>query len=400
MKIILILLTIPFLALARYDETLPKGVRLLAVRQVQSDRVDSFQNISGTKENYSVDFKLDSQSLSEIDLVNEYILKDLKSNSVEAYDKLVAANYRFDVKAKVNVTGFGFGYGITNRTTFYGVIPYYRANINVTPVRTQGNNYNEVNEILKNSSNNNGVVLDMNSLPDADEGLIQSAVQNFYGYEALGEWQASGLGDIELGVKHRYKVWRDGGALVSTGLSIPTGRLDNPDIIQDIGFGSGHWGVFIESGLGQSYKKNDFNFSARAHFSLPTEKELRPSSSNSDLTVEKNNYKINPGPKFTISPSYSYHINSWWQIHSGIDYEIKLEDNYISQVEYYDQKLESISSWESTTLNVGIDFTTVKAYMNKEFQAPGSIGVNYKKVLAGRNIPNTTLFSAELRLFF
>lgn len=400
MKFILILIFTQAIAFGRYDDTLPKGVRLMAVRQVQSDRVNEFHNITGSKEGYSVDFKLDSKALSEIDLVNEYILKDLKNSSPEAYEKLLAAQYRFDVKANVNVTGIGFGYGLSNSLTFYGVIPYYRATVDVRPKRTQGNNYDEVNEALNSSKNKVGLVLDMNSLPDVDEGLVQSAVQNFYGYQALGKWEASGLGDIELGIKKRFASWSNGGALYSVGLILPTGRIDNPDIIQDVGFGSGHWSGFVEAGLGQTYKRSDFNFYTRLQHFLPTTKRLRPSSTNSDLTNESLNFDIQPGLKVTISPSHTYHYNSWWQIHTGLTYERKLEDNYESQNLYYDQKLEAITSWESTTLNLGVDFSTVDAYKKKQFIAPGSVGLKMDKTLSGRNIPDVTLYSAEVRLYF
>jgi len=400
MKYILLLIFIHTVSFARYDDTLPKGVRLMAVRQVQSDRVNEFHNLTGSKEGYSVDFKLDTKALSQIDLVNEYVLKDLKRTSPEAYSKLVAAEYRFDVKANVNVTGIGFGHGISNNLTFYGVIPYYRASVDVTPKRTKGNNYNEVNEALNNSPDKIGLVLDMNSLPDVDEGLVQSAVQNFYGYQALGKWEASGLGDIELGIKKRFAAWENGGALYSIGVILPTGRVDNPDIIQDVGFGSGHWSGFVEAGVGQSYKKSDFNFYSRIKHYLPTTKKLRPSSTNSDLTDQSLNFDIQPGVEITISPGHTFHISSWWQLHSGLTYKRKLEDNYESTNAYFDQKLEAITSWETTELNLGVDFSTVDAYKKKQFIAPGSIGLKMDKTLSGRNTPSVTLYSAEMRLYF
>ena len=400
MKSILLLILIQAVGFARYDDTLPKGVRLMAVRQVQSDKVDEFHNLTGTKEGYSVDFKLDSRSLGQIDIVNEYVLKDLKRTSPAAYEKLVAAEYRFDVKANVNVTGIGFGYGLTNSLTVYGVIPYYRASVDVEPKRTKGNNYSEVNHEISTSSSKVGLVLDMNSLPDVDEGLVQSAVQNYYGYQALGKWEASGLGDIELGIKKRFSSWKGGGALYSLGLILPTGREDNPDIIQDVGFGTGHWQGFVEAGVGQSYKKNDFNFYTRLKHSLPRTKRLRPSSTNSDLTDESLDFYIQPGLAITISPSHTYHLTSWWQLHSGVTYKRKLEDNYESSNTYYDQKLEAITSWETTELNLGIDFSTVDAFKKKEFLAPGSIGIKVDKTLSGRNTPSVTLYSAEMRLYF
>lgn len=389
-----------FSVLARYDETLPKGVRLAVVREVQSNEITHLLNQQTAPESYGSSINIDAKALSKIDRADEIFLSDLKKNSPDVYENLTAGAYDFDVKANVKVTGIGLGYGLSSNLTLYSVIPFYRASINVKTKRTAANNYKEMNEIQNENAKATGLVLDLESLPDLDEGIMQSAIVNYYGYNPLGEWQASGLGDIELGFKYRFTSWNRGGALISSGLILPTGREDDPDTIQDIGFGQGFLGTFIESGLGHELKRVTLNFRTRLDYLFKETKEKRAQRSSGDLKREKESYKIKPGIKLTVNPYLEYSLNSWLSLSSGLSYVAKFQDDYQSQNSFNDHILESNSSYSHTVFDLGLELSSVKAYMAKTFIAPLSLTGRFEKVLSGKNTPNITLYSLEARIFF
>ncbi len=387
-------------ALARYDETLPKGVRTLIVRQVKADNVTNMLNLQGQSEAYGMAYSLDIKSLGNVEML-QGPLDYLKENSPEVYENLELGTFDFNVKAKADVTGFGFGYGISDRLTFYGIIPYYKATVDVGQKQLRGNNYDQINEIQNENFTGEGLKIDYSSINlDINDKFIQSAIQDFYGYEALGVWSASGIGDIELGLKYRFLEWGNGGALVTLGSILPTGREDNPDIIQDFGFGTGHTQVFTELGVGHTYKRSDFSLWGRVDYSFSEEKQLRPSTTASDLTDEKGRFIVTPGVRLQLSPEYEYYLSDWFSLFTLALFEKKFQGEYESENEYYNDKLAAVSGFSATTLTAGITFSTVKPFMKKEFVAPMKFTLRVDSTVAGRNVTELTLYSAEMRLFF
>jgi hypothetical protein len=47
---------------------------------------------------------------------------------------------------------------------------------------------------------NVGGAIQLENLPNVDVQLLQSLFVNFYKYQPLGKWQATGFGDTELGM--------------------------------------------------------------------------------------------------------------------------------------------------------------------------------------------------------
>ena len=158
--------------------------------------------------------------------------------------------------------------------------------------------------------------------------------------------------------------------------------------------------AFIELGAGQSYKRNDFSLWGRVDYSFAREKELRPSTSASDLTEEKGIFGVSPGLRLQLSPNYEYLLNDWFSIFTSALFEKKFQGDYESNNEYYNQKLEAISGYSATTFTAGATFSTVKPYMKKKFVAPMQFTIRVDSTVSGRNVTELTLYSAEMRLFF
>src|SRR5690554_1741099 len=99
-------------ALAAYYDTLPKGVRLVALRQVQTEQISGGFDAQGSKEGLAFHQSLSSKELSEIKGADIYF-EELKNISPEAYDRFTTGAYFIDANAQVKVQGLGVAYGVS-----------------------------------------------------------------------------------------------------------------------------------------------------------------------------------------------------------------------------------------------------------------------------------------------
>jgi hypothetical protein len=66
------------------------------------------------------------------------------------------------------------------------------------------------------------------------------------------------------------------------GVVVPTGRTDNPDILQDIAFGDGQWDAFFEFGGGMTANSYlSFDQWNRFTYQFPMTEEVRLTESSS-----------------------------------------------------------------------------------------------------------------------
>jgi hypothetical protein len=154
-SIIFSILTLSFsnLAFSQYYKTLPKGARTIVFRNVTTE-VDSSYNHSQSETPFSFEVNADIKMIESIDndVVN-LILETLKPYP-KAYEKLDLGTYKVEASAEIEVDGYGFAYGITNRLTAYGILPTFTADVRMKYSRPKGNNYEEVINSLSEYTSN------------------------------------------------------------------------------------------------------------------------------------------------------------------------------------------------------------------------------------------------------
>jgi hypothetical protein len=390
-------------AQSAYYETLPKGVRLFALRQIHVFPVEDYFHSDMTVSPYGVKTKLDAQLLSEVEIFWENYFKNLKLSSSGAYEAFSAGSWQLQAKTEVDVTGSAFAYGLTNRVTAYVTIPFYKASVNIAAVRTEENNYAQVQNILsQQGAHQPGVMLNTEDLPDVDGTLMQSVLTQFYGYEPMGSWQGSGLGDIELTMKYRLTDWSDSGLAASGGVVAPTGREDNPDIIQDFAFGQGYWAIFGEFGGGHRFHRNfSYDSFARLTLGLPDKRTLRaPKDYEFPLSREKEEFTLFPGPKFDYAFLFNYHINDWLTLSPEYNYFYKQKSVYKSDNEKANDILALYSEEEKHTLRLTLGISSISSYLSKNFIFPFNVNLSAETVVRGKNTPKSSMVYGELRLMF
>lgn len=399
-------------AFAQYYKTLPKGVRLGVYRNVKTTEIDSTFNHTDNASplSFEVNANIDTLTSLENDTVST-ILEILKPYP-KAYEALNLGTYRVDASAEVEVDGYGFAYGITNKVTAYMALPIYKADVRMKYKRAESNNYKQVAEILQQYTNDdyaqnlgNNIDQYANEL-DVDSSFIQNLVVNNFGYDEVGNWSGSGLGDLELGVMYNFLTEKKYGLLLTLGGVAPTGRIDDPDIIQDIGFGDGQWDAFTE--FGGSYLLNNsviLNSFARYTHQFSSEKSLRvPYSKDLDFGDQKGRFEEKLGNKTLWHLSSDFIFNDWFSVNTAYEYShtdkasYKALENTIDSnaAEYLAYNTESVEH----NLRVTGELSSVTPFMKKNFILPGAIKFIYQHMLEGRNTPKVDRYEIEFRMFF
>src|SRR5690606_32279762 len=121
-------------------KTLPKGVRILGYRNVQTSKIDKNYNNFGSENPLGPSFRVDASTFNS--MTGNIILPGQDVDAA-AYNALVVGEYTVDADAQLNVHGMGFGYGINDNVMFYAEIAYYNATVKTRLKRTAGNTYQE-----------------------------------------------------------------------------------------------------------------------------------------------------------------------------------------------------------------------------------------------------------------
>lgn len=397
----------PAPSLATYYETLPKGVRMFAFKQVRTGDIKSEFNQQKTLDPYFIQQKIDADLLHHINEGTQLFFDELQKSSPEAYQAFNMGEYQASGSARVNVQGYGLAYGLTNRLTIYGSLPFYDAKVKVNLKRTQKSNLDQVQQLIASSNTKNETTELMAQLvqqfPDANENLIQSVFVNLYNYQPIGDWQATGFGDLELGAIYRLTDWEQAGLATSFGVVLPTGRESDPDILQDIPFGDGQTDLWAEFGGGFQLFGDVLHFwqSSRYTYQAAKYKELRSiEEPGFALSADKAIFREKRGDMIDLKVGAQIKFFSALSLSSELGYQITGATRYESPNTQANEVMAMDTDEEITTLRSGIKYSSVEAFKKGKFFAPMTIGLSMEQMLEGKNTPEYTRFDLDFRLYF
>ncbi len=405
-KYILLLITLPLITLGAYYDTLPKGVRTLVYKRVQTGTVNGSFDQSGNFQSMDQNFSIDSQTLSGVDGFAS-TAQDIQSVAPEAWEQLSIGKYRLGAEANIKVNALALGWGLSERLTAYGFIPYFNAQVNMEFERTGENNYQAVGTTLR--SNNlctdcqsaaNAVE---NNLPDLGASEFQGVITQDLGYKPLGSWHGKGFGDAELGFIYRVHKKTNWGSAISLGVTAPTGRIDDPNLLQDISFGDGQWDLFAEVGGAVHFldKFITVNSFIRYTHQFASEKKLRlGGGSGIGLSSQIGLFNQKLGNKALFSINSEFLLSKIVTITPGFQFEMKGSDSYESQYTEANIALAEASNSNKFNYRLQLELSSIELFKAKKFPLPGKFVIGYQKTFAGLNTTKLNQIDAELRLFF
>ncbi len=399
--ILVILTSLSSAAQAQVWKTLPQGVRIVGYRNVTTSKVTSNFNQFRSESPLGSSFRVDASTFNSL---SGGFVQDGDINK-DAYDNFLVGEYKIDADAQFNVQGTGFGYGITDRVMFYGEIARYSAQVKTNIKRTAGNTYEDTARILED---NNGGIQDatmaanLRGLIDVDEHTIQSVITNHYGYKPLGDWNGVDYGDMETGFMAKVIDRGTWGLMLYPGVVLPTGRVDDPDILQDVGFGDGQYDFFSEMASG--YIVNDhlaFGSTLRYTYQAPSEKTLRiPDSRDFTLSSRKGKFDVKYGDKLNWMFNTTVYVNDWISFTPIYRFMYQLPSTYDSQYSEANSYLSYNTDKQEHQVQLTTSLSSITPFLKKNFILPAQINVNLVQTVAGKNVPKVGRFEVEFRMLF
>lgn len=390
---------------AQVYKTLPKGVRMLAYRNVTTTPITAEYNQSQAETPLSFGFNATADVLSSASDSIKYFFDQLRATNPAAYNQFTYGEYKISGSAQLNVHGMGLGYGVTDRLTVYGILPYYTANVRVKYKQIRPSNTNEVSNTINQGGGSDGDGLMssvVNALPAANASMLQSVVVNVFGYDEVGNWYGSGYGDMEVGATYLLidkGIW---GLSATSGVVAPTGRQDDPDLLQDIAFGDGQWDLFAEAAIGYSYSDHlRIGTTLRYTYQAPTEKTLRvPTNRDYTLSDQKGNFEVKFGDRIDNTWVTTWSFNDWVSVSPAYEVFYQMPSRYESTYGAANDYLGYNSDRMGHTGRITTSLSTIAPYLKKQFALPGQLNFIVQQTLAGQNVPKVGRFEVELRLLF
>lgn len=402
--IIVSFLSISIAAQAQYHKILPKGVRTIINKNISSE-ISSTINQSGETSPIKYKVKADIEALESIDNADlQAVLGELRPFR-DAYEQISLGTHQVDGKADVNVNVFALGWGLTDRLMAYVGLPIYDAKVRLRYKRVEGSSQAEVAAILQDTPNSGqaqtiGAVVE--KLYDIDGGIIQSGITNTLGYNELGDWEGKGLGDIEFGLA--YVLFQNDyhGLKLTLGGVAPTGYVDDPDTLQDIGFGNGQWDAFAELGGSYSFTDNTYvDLWGRFTYQFSSEKRLRvPIAQGVGISAESQDVEEKLGNKFLVGVGVGHYFTDWFAVLPSLTYEYVEGATYFSENSRANDLLAYNTDSAAQNVKIIASFTSTRLYTQNKFLLPGEINLSYQTLIGGFNIPKSDLLELEFRLFF
>lgn len=387
---------------AQVHKTLPKGVRLFAYRNVKTSPIDAEYNQSQALNPLSYDVSASAKTLSGLSTAVSNAFNEIRSESQEAYDKLTFGDFNLSAQAQVQVHGFGGGFGITDRLTVYGILPFYDARVNMQYRQTRASNAQQVSDEFNNGDINGAISNILNIIPSVSGNLIQSIVVNTLGYKPIGNWHGRGYGDFELGAMYLLHDSTHWGLATTNGIMAPTGRQSDPDLLQDIAFGDGQWDIFTE--LAVAYmpsRKWMFGTTWRYTYQAPSEKTLRiPFDEDIPLGDTKGRFDVKFGDRIDATISGTHIINDWLSVSPLYEFAYQMPSKYESRYSDANRFLAANSDRVAHNVRLSGSFSTVTPYTKKKFILPAVITMNLQQTVAGKNVPKMTRYEIEFRMYF
>jgi hypothetical protein len=386
-----------------YYDTLPKGVRMLALKQVRTSTIESAFDRQQQERDYFFRLNLDASAIEDVDETLKSVFEQLKSVSPQAYEQITFGEYQAKGTADVKVDGAGLAFGLSNRLTIYGTFPWYDARVNLDIQRTRENNYKEVAASLDDSSAAEILTQIAPDIPDINGGVVQSVVVNYLNYQPLGNWQAEGMGDMELGAIYRLTDWTNSGLAVTGGVVLPTGREDDPDILQDFAFGDGQADIFVEFGGGITIPDTRWSFESffRYTYQFSHDRVMRiPESADYPYSRENGLFTEKLGNMLDIRTEASFQLKRWVSFNGGFLY------NYIGEAKYDSQfslanDIHALSTERTQqTVRAGVLLSTVPLYQSGDFFLPFNCQLSAQQILGGMNTPKYARYDVEFRFYF
>ena len=387
-------------------EVLPKGVFRANFTGNFYFPIDKRFGPDGDTEDVATDYNsaLNTNVFPELAMVEKAF--GMPTGSANIGDTVVSFDYKLDDYI------FNLNYGLTDKVTVGIKIPFYRNKTDIhtakldTARATVGKNM-ELNTIApleipgtvpfttEDIKNLLGRGVDINN-----DGSIDIPG---YGYKRFKTWSSTEIADIELGFRYQYLKTDNWRLAFTGGVRFPTGNVDDPDNLIDLGFGSGAYALLFR--LNNDYtgiKNTVLNFTMRYDVVMPDKQTKRiPDNVNQPINRNKENVERNLGDIVELEASGDYEFLKGLSGSMLYRYGFKQKDSISGDKGFSYSSLEDETDWTYQAFIVGISYSMVPLFIEKKFPVPLKASLSYENDFAGsNNFLKQQLITFELTAFF
>ena len=404
-----------FSAFAIDTVVLPENVRAFVFKHAEASVPDSYGS-TGVEKSFAVQETLTAALIKSVspDVEDAY-------NKLYALDANLASNLNMgyvDLAPKINVkaNAFALAWGLTDRWMIATAIPVMSADVSLS-----GGFYNtmSINQTVsalqayasdpsKAQAARNQALALANALsagvPQPKGEYLQGVIVNDYGYKPVGNWNASGIGDLQ--VFSVYKLINNDNykQAIKGGIDLPTGRIDDPDNLLDVPFGTGYFATYLETLHDFVLVPGLLTFSsgARYTYNWSTDRTFRLSpSSTFPLTSRKESLSYKPGNSITLAGEVSAKFFRSLGGYVNYTYKRKESDSIQGVDPSYNYTILSTNTNSSAhSFAVGVSYSTVDLFLRKKFPVPFKLGISMSRVFRGINTERVNITSADFEMYF
>lgn len=395
---------LPPAALADDARVLPKGTFRAGIQGKFYLTTDEQFDDDGDTEDVAEDYNqsLDGSVFPALSLVENGF--GMPPGSANIGDSVVSFDYGFQLYE------FTFYYGLTDKISIGVKAPYWHVTNDVSAEVDPTNATAGFNPRFGSP----GDPFKSPVIPTAAGGvpLTTDAVQQLlgdglpgvpgYGYEPIDDWSGSGFADIEAGLRGQYHKTDDWRLALTGGVRFPTGKVDDPDILQDYPLGIGAYALFLYSNNDYTGIENAlFNATAKYYAVLPDKEVKRvPDDVDSPITANKEEVDRNLGDVFELELQGTYYFKNGWSTYLFYRFGYKWEDSVSGDLGFAYESLEDETDYEEHIYKVGLAYSTLPLYSEKKFPVPLTAFIEYRDRFAGRNVLNSSYISLGLYVYF
>ena len=383
-------------------KVLPEGVRNLTVKSVHTTIGHKSNNQGGIDpiaEPLEKNLDFERVVKGEIGIKKKSLQSLMLHEGFSPEDTL--GQFSADMQGRVSVTAPILSWGITDKLTLAIAAPWYQAKMGVkVGFNMNHENINKLKDSLKDKSQYQALTDVSSKLNDAVGELQEKLRDN--GFREMRDWDGKGLGDMTIAGKYRAIDGDSFKLATINGIIAPTGRVSDPDILNDIPFGRGTWDVF-SAVITDEYLGKDLFFNQYAKFTYPfkSSKEIRLATEDESIEVDKATVVYKLGPKWEAGASVQYEPQSG--LVAGLGYVVakKLGDTYeIENNPDSRSKLQKDTHEQSQHWEAKLGYSGIPAYQRGEIPAPFSATIEYKRHIASVNSFSNDFVTVDLALFF
>ncbi|MBM3381457.1 MAG: hypothetical protein FJY29_03355 [Betaproteobacteria bacterium] len=306
--------------------------------------------------------------------------------------------------AKLNIRYFGLALGLPARSTFFVAAPLVDINVKTSFKLSGQNNANAIRDELGNVAFEElrSGLAQAAQLVERDVKASVEAAE----YTGVDSWRYFNFADVIAGVTFDIIPPAEPTQAVDfslqgeTFVSIPTGHVDNPDVLADVGIGTGAWGLGL--GITPSYTLNPLSLSLESNIMgyLPSQQKMRipeidetiiPASRRTTVQVQTG---IDWGMTAVVDAKFNWFQPQYrlaWKRHERDQIKGKLSGNYGLLMDATEKQQFEHALW--------FYFSTIELFKQKQFPLPLRFKIAGNNIFKGFNSFENTYFEVQLVSF-